>query len=450
MAPRNVLLVLLAALLALAVLRALAAGPGADPRGTRIVLITLDTLRYDSFSGGEARPSSMPALRSFARTGQIFERFYAATASTQPSHASLLTGLHPWEHGVTRNGTVLAPRYETLAERLRTAGYRTGAVVASFPLAPRFGFAQGFDRYVAEFDVGVEFGEWEQMEIDPNHFYSLADAVTDRALALLDELGGSRQFLWLHYFDPHDPYGDRGVEKIQLWQLYDLALAREPTLPDRIRLARLNYERDVAALDRALGRVLMRLRGDLDRYDTHVVVTSDHGESFGEEGSLGHGVRLTPEQVHVPLLVVSPRFEPGVRRDPAGSVDVAATLLAMAGIDAGDMRGRDLAAGQPAGDPQVVGMSRTFSAPWKDIRTDGEAIALREPRFFWVRQGRLLAGDAQAVVEGDAAGRPAADAVAGPARELFASFERRLRRAGTTELTDEETQRALRALGYAQ
>ena len=110
------------------------------------MLITLDTLRADGLA-----PRLMPRTAAFADRGLRFERAYAATATTQPTHATLFTGLHPWEHGLTRNGRVLAAGFDTLAERLRAAGFETAAVVASFPLERRFGFAQGFDSYEQEF-----------------------------------------------------------------------------------------------------------------------------------------------------------------------------------------------------------------------------------------------------------------------------------------------------------
>ena len=89
----------------------------------------------------------MPRLRKWAERGRVFERYYSSTSTTQPTHATLLTGLHPWEHGVPRNGMVLTDERITLAERLRDAGFRTVAAVASFPLHRQFGFDQGFETY---------------------------------------------------------------------------------------------------------------------------------------------------------------------------------------------------------------------------------------------------------------------------------------------------------------
>ena len=154
-------------------------------RPERVVLVTVDTLRYDALVGRDGAEPAMPHLLERARGGALFERFYAATSVTQPSHASMLTALQPWEHGVTRNGQVLEERFATVAEVLREAGFATGAVVASFPVAARFGFAQGFDVFSDDFtEHPVAQRRWEGHDVPGDRFYSLAGTVTDRALEI--------------------------------------------------------------------------------------------------------------------------------------------------------------------------------------------------------------------------------------------------------------------------
>lgn len=116
------------------------------PKRVRVVLVTLETLRYDVFAGGALRPA-MPRLLERARHGTRFTHFYAATSTTEPSHATMFTELHPWQHGVVCNGEVLDRRVRTIAEVLREVGFETRAVVASHPLAAEFGFARGFDAF---------------------------------------------------------------------------------------------------------------------------------------------------------------------------------------------------------------------------------------------------------------------------------------------------------------
>jgi arylsulfatase A-like enzyme len=412
-------------------------------RPRRIVLVTLDTLRFDRLDpAGE--PGVMPETRAFAARGAWFDDFWAASSATQPTHATLFTGLHPWEHGVPRNGTVLADRHVTVAERLSSAGFATAAVVASFPLEPRFGWAQGFDVFVHDFERS--YGPtWEGTRVEGGRFYQLDGPITDRALALLDAAGPGDQFFWFHYFDPHEPYGD---EHRTPTSLSDVARARrqgDMAYAHTLEIVRDRYDEDVARLDASLGRLFRRLDADADRFETHVVLTSDHGESFGEHGALGHGWRVTREQVQAPLVIVSPRVAPGLRHDAGGTADLAVTLLAMAGLSDPALPGRDLARPVGPGAGGAVGMSGVPANPL------GPGDGGRRERFYVVRDGELYAGTAAHVVEEDVPDRVVEDeSVAGPLRALFARFAATLAGEEVVEQLDPETQEALRALGYLE
>jgi arylsulfatase A-like enzyme len=420
------------------------AGCGEPARGTRIVLVTLDTLRWDSLAG----PSrAMPRLAQAAEEGLVFDRSYAATSSTQPTHATLFTGLHPWQHGVHRNGMVLDDATLTLAEELDQAGWWTGAVVASFPLHSRFGYAQGFDDFRDAFSAGNRRRDWNDVEIEDGAFWTPGAEITPTALELLDHAEGQRQFLWVHYFDAHAPYGDSQGWRVQVAQLTDAARERSPGLNDLIRQAREAYDADVGHIDRQLGQLLDRLDADADRFDTHVIVTADHGESFGDDGSFDHGKRLTPAQVHVPLVILSPGLSPDRRVEPNGTIDVWATLRALAGLPPQPGRGRDLRQ-PPAGTPSALGMRRTYVEPREDVRVDGSVVLVGETeQFYWLTEAGQLIGNAAGIEEGDRIVPPEALQAA---RSLFALFEQELAGLDTTELLDEETQRRLEALGYTR
>ena len=425
------------------------AGCAKGRRPTRVVLITLDTLRYDSFAGegGEAR---MPALHALAKRGWNFERAYASTSTTQPTHASLLTGLPPWAHGVTRNGLVLADDRVTVAERFREHGFESHAVVASFPLHERFGFAQGFDGFVDDFDVPY-VRIWEGQATEQGTFFSLAESVTREALAALDRADQGDQFFWFHYFDPHDPYGDAagGSEVVEIPTLLSLAAKRDASLDNGLAAARARYDADLTAMDRSLARLFERLEEDEGRFDTHMVVTADHGESFGERLSIGHGKRVTREQVQVPLLVVSPRAKPRVRHDATTSVDIARTLLSLAGFQDDVFQGRDLVSSDRA--DLVFGMRRTFSVPKPELLSDGRRRALPPTWFFAVDGDDVLyAGNGQLVLVEDELGRELEGPAADDLRRKFAALESLLAAGGEAEaIQDEETLNALRTLGYA-
>jgi len=419
------------------------------PRAVRVVLVTIDTLRYDAFAGGPHGPPLMPRTRGRAAGGRTFERAFAATSSTQPSHASMFTGLHPWEHGVTRNGLALAAARRTVAESLGQAGFETFAVVASVPVSSRFGFAQGFQRFAEPFDRRFGVEAWEGVQVPDGRFYALADTVTDEALRQLDGARGGRQFLWVHYFDPHSPYGDtdasgRMITPADVVSRLAGDAAARAGLADE---ARELYGRDVKALDRSLERLLARLEKDRALFETHVVVTADHGESLGEDQVIGHGNHLSPEQIHVPLFILSPRCPSGRDDRVTGSVDVAATLLKLAGVEEKLGSGHDLSA-PPGATPLAVGMRRTYDTPLEAFRTDGRKDRFDGYLFYAVEgDGGLRVGNGQSLVgeTGHAAPGPSE---ARALTALFRRFEGQLAGRPAAAPLDAETERALRALGY--
>ena len=433
-------------LLALAILATGCGDPSPDA-ATRVVLVTVDTWRLDGFT-----PELMPRTAAFAQRGLVFDQHYAASSVTQPTHASLFTGSAPWVHGVTRNGEVLNEGVTTLAEHLSRQGFSTHGIVASFPLSRRFGFAQGFDEYEDDFDE-LYVQVWEGEETDGGRFFSLAESVTERALGALDRARGERQFFWFHYFDPHDPYGDAGGgdaagHAYPIQELLRLAGEGSPEIGRELERARGRYAEDLRALDRSLGRLFDRLAADEADFATHVLVTADHGESFGELGALGHGKRLTREQVQVPLVLVSPRVSPGRRGELGGSADVARTLLGAAGLPAGELGGRDLLL--EGGSPSVFGMRRTFAVeePRPELLADGRRRPLPAQWFYVVQAGELFSGNGDQVLREDDLARPVEGARAEELARAFGGLAELARAVSSTELLDPDTQAALRALGY--
>jgi arylsulfatase A-like enzyme len=412
----------------------------------RIVLITLDTLRYDRLSGTDRWPADMPETRRFAEDALAFRRHYSATSATQPTHATLLTALHPWQHGVPRNGTVLAAGVQTIVERMREAGFRSAAVVASFPLHRRFGFDQGFDLYADEF-TEVQHGEWLGAQVPGGRFFSRADEVTSKALEMLDSVGGSKQFFWFHYFDPHSPYGDStGRTLAELPEIDHYLRSGGRDVGPLLARARQGYSEDVRFLDGSLQKLLRRLLEDSDRIETHIIVVADHGESFGEGGAFGHNKRTTMEQIHVPLLIHSPRVTPGVSDLATGSIDIAATLLALAGIPQEEVQGgRNLLAGDLE-QGFIFGMGRNSERPFQELRTDGSIEVIDGTEFFAVEGDRLFTGDGRRVSAGD--GSAVDGKTAEKLERTFERFEGTLRGGSIDELDDPETREALEALGY--
>lgn len=291
------------------VLSLLAGACGRSERPRSILLVTLDTTRADRLGCYGRAEAGTPTLDALAARGARFERAYTTAPITLPAHASLLTGSTPPHHGLRDNGArALAPEVETLAETCARAGRRTAACVSGFPLAHLFGLDQGFELY----DDHLQPGHESPGAIQERR----ADATVRQARAWLAGLGSTESFfLWVHLFDPHDPY-DAPAEFAR----------RFPDDP---------YQAEIAFVDSALGTLLGELellgRGD----DTLVVVTADHGESLGEHGELTHALLLYDATVRVPLLLAGPGLAPRVVAAPVSLVDVAATLVELAAIDDG-------------------------------------------------------------------------------------------------------------------
>jgi arylsulfatase A-like enzyme/tetratricopeptide (TPR) repeat protein len=338
-----------------------------------VLLITIDTLRADALSsyGGAAQT---PALDRLASEGARFTFAHAHAVVTLPSHTSILTGRLPYEHGMRDNsGFRVKDGTETLATRLKAAGFATGAFVGGFPLTKRFGLTPGFDVYddqMPELTGALAISMPERR----------ADAVVGRAV---DWIGAqrSRFFSWVHVFDPHSPY-----------------LPPEPHLA---RYAASPYHGEVAWTDQALSPLLEMLEG-LSR-PTLVIVTSDHGEGLGEHGELTHGMFAYEPTLRVPLIVarvvpeersnrLGRRGSPLVVDSPARHVDIAPTVLEAIGVAADpSMAGVSLASairGDPAVDRPAYFESMTYNlvrgwAPLRGVIVDkSKYIDLPIPELY--------------------------------------------------------------------
>jgi arylsulfatase A-like enzyme len=313
----------------------------------------------------------------------------------------------------------------------------------------KFGFEQGFGAYHNEFG---EEGEDLTGQIDVSRdgtLHSRADRINERAFSLLDSAESRKQFFWFHYFDAHAPYGKWEDEESTRYPR--IMVRRIKKRPEEaayiVQTSREKYDQDVRQLDEALDELFTRLEADADRWATHVVVVSDHGEAFGEGGALGHGKRLVAPQIHVPLFLLSPRVEPGSRSEPVGSIDVAPTLLSLAGVPAELPGGRDLTASLDA-DERVYGMRRTFAEPHEEFRTDGTTHMLDPFLFFAVDDDRLLVGNRARLSRGDSNRTVRNDELADELTALFGEFEDQVTRLAPKEITDPDVLAALEKLGY--
>jgi len=300
---------LAAAWLLALVLGLLACGPA---RPLNVVLITLDTTRADALGAyGQAQPTS-PRIDAMAADGLLFEQAVASVPSTLPSHATLFTGKQPYAHGVRANaGYRLSEEKPTLAEALRARGWTTEAVVAAPVLARDRGLGQGFDRYRDPLspETAREAIEAARMQFRRTR---PAEEITEMGLAFLRENAGKPFFLWLHYFDPHEPR----------------------QAPERFRKGLTPYHAEIRRVDYHVGLVLDEIERLGLREHTVVVLTADHGEGLGEHGEPSHSFFVYDSTMRVPLLFWgAERIPRGVR---VGSlvrlVDVPLTILDLLGL----------------------------------------------------------------------------------------------------------------------
>lgn len=307
--------------------------PGSRP--PNVVLVTMDTTRADHLGCYGDHHAQTPNLDRLARESVLFSQAIAQASVTPVSHASILTGLEPYHHGLrVLHGTRanrLADDKVTLAEVLRRAGYRTGAFVSAFPAGSRFGLAQGFNTFDEKFEKppGKE-------TVSPGGIVNTglaqrrADETTDRALAWLTDASGASGpvFLWVHYFDPHDPMV---VPPARFMAQFPKASGSEE---DRLREL---YDIEISYMDQQLGRLLEGVRDTLGADRTLTIVTADHGQGLGDHDWWTHGI-LYQEQIRVPLLIRLPGDQgaaasAGKRVDSTvRSIDLVPTVLQVAGI----------------------------------------------------------------------------------------------------------------------
>jgi len=303
----------LAAILALLV--ALASGCGGGASGPSIVLVVLDTTRADHLGAYGAGPGRTPVLDELAAGGVVFERCHSPYPLTLPSMSSILTSQWPHVHGVRENyQSRLAERAVTLAEVLGDRGYATGAFVSSLPVRRETGCAQGFDVYDDDFSMPFPFYRESFQALTPLWTGSerRGDETVSRAVAWLEETDGP-YFLLVHLFDPHSPYD-----------------APEPYASAHES----PYAAEIAYTDALVGELLEAVRAK-EEAPPVIAVVADHGEGLGEHEEWAHGIFVYETTVHVPFILSAPGIAPGRVADRVRLVDVAPTLLDVAGLAPG-------------------------------------------------------------------------------------------------------------------
>lgn len=327
--------------------------PSAPSGKQNVLLIVMDTARRESFSVYGYPRKTSPQLERWAARGVVFDNAIANSSWTLPSHASMFTGRWCHEH----EASFLDPlddRYPTLAEVLRDAGYRTSGFAANVTCARHSGLARGFQHYVDHPSlpsmIGIASPAARMTFLTALVRNRDAAAINEEFLSWLDHKEPDKPFLtFLNYIDLHFPYAVPDSR----WDVYSQLepSVREdyrrrwkrdpfhfwPTTRQEIQAALDTYDATVAYLDDQIGRLLdaMEDRGILD--DTLVIITSDHGEHFGENGHFTHGTSLYRQTIDVPLMALFPDGTgAGERiRWPVGLEAIPSTVVDWLNLDDG-------------------------------------------------------------------------------------------------------------------
>ncbi len=269
-----------------------------------IVLITIDTLRFDRLSTYSDKYVQTPNIDKIAKKSIIFNRAFAHNPLTLPSHINILTGTYPLYHGISDNTRYkLDDKFLTIAELLKSNNYKTAAFIGAFPLDSRFGLDQGFDlyddNYGSQKDSSFMFVERS------------AERVIDPAIKWISRQK-SKWFTWLHFFEPHQPY--------------------VPPAPFKERYKDDLYSGEVAYLDHQLGEFFDFLQDQNYSQNTIIIITSDHGEALGEKGERTHGYFAYNNTIHVPLIIYIPGKQFKLISENVGHIDLFPTICEQIGI----------------------------------------------------------------------------------------------------------------------
>jgi arylsulfatase A-like enzyme/Flp pilus assembly protein TadD len=284
--------------------------PSAKPN---IILITLDTTRADRMGFLGSPRGLTPNLDALATQSVVFTRAYAQVPLTTPSHAALLTGTYPQFSHLEDLGALLDKDLPYLPDLLHGHGYHTAAFIGAYildPAASAPGFQRGFDVYDANFHQRKP-GEDRYKSVERR-----AEDVANRALGWLSRHQQRPFFIWLHFYDAHDPY--------------------DPPEPFKTHYASAPYDGEIAYTDSIVGSFVEVLRRHGLYQNSVIAIAADHGEAFGEHGEERHGMFLYDETIHVPLLLKLPAGRLGGKRieERVALADVAPSLLEAAGIAA--------------------------------------------------------------------------------------------------------------------
>ncbi len=322
-------------------------------------MVVIDTLRADHLGCYGHVGDLTPNMDELASSGSRFDSFRSVVPTTLASFTSILTSEYPIDHGVYRNGIPRPEGSPSLPELLNESGYVCAAFVSSYCLSSRFGLDRGFAHYDEELPLAIGLPQ--------NRVIRKGAETTDAALTWLRSRGGEQPwFAMVHYFDPHWPYSppptfdskSGGVDSGVTGSFGEIVAARRrfratgEADPAMHRLHEL-YQGEIRYVDHQIGRLVDGLEALPSTQNTYVFVTADHGESILEHSDpFNHGLTVYDTSIRIPLIVTGPDVRRGVASSVSATIDLAPTLLELAGVEPPEtFRGKSLLSelsGEPA------------------------------------------------------------------------------------------------------
>ena len=406
------------------------------PVRPNIILITLDTTRADRMGFLGSHSGLTPNLDVLAKQSVIFTKTYAQVPLTTPSHAALLTGTYPQYSHLEDLGAPLAKDLPYLPDLLHQRGYKTAAFIGAYILDPWRHTAPGFERGFDFYDT-----DYHTRRPGEDRYHSVerrAEEVANRALRWLSTHPKGPFFVWLHFYDAHDPY--------------------DPPSPFKERYADAPYDGEISYTDSVVGSFLAVLKRHALYENSVIAIAADHGEAFGEHGEERHGMFLYDETLHVPLLLKLVSGKSAGRRvdTRVALADIAPTLLQAAGVTAPPaMQAQSLfpliddskASAQETGKPDRPIYSETNyghrAFGWAELRS------WRAGKYLYVQAPKQELYDQSSDPDAKQNLATASKAVAETLSTQLDAFHQKTERAKTESAKLDPSQvESLRALGY--
>ncbi|HDD35633.1 MAG TPA: hypothetical protein ENF30_02405, partial [Candidatus Desulfofervidus auxilii] len=287
-----------------------------------IILYVLDSLRPDFLSCYGCNENTSPNIDKIAKDGVIFKRAYAQSTWTRPSGASILSSLYPSCHGVMTVKDVLSSSVPFLPEQLKKLGFKTVAISSMGNISPAFGFGRDFDHFVElykERSVMTKRKVLQTKKVGWQDYFDTeivaiptSEEINEYLFPFLKKYGHKKLFIFIWSLDTHGPFFHRDLKMVKysppseelLWN--NKASLKSEKLKDRIKTI---YKDMIYYNDYHIGILVEKLK-ELALYDeSFFIITSDHGESFGEHGIFGHAGVPYEEQIRVPLIMKFPHQE---------------------------------------------------------------------------------------------------------------------------------------------